>query len=71
MHLRYDPTDFDVVLRGTDNNARCPTSRYSFDWNVTHNPSQSGIILLWFGDNSLEMRERGMYDGLSMPRHAL
>ena len=31
MHLRYDPTDFDVVLRGTDNNARWPTSRYSFD----------------------------------------
>ena len=31
MHFRYEPTDLDVVFRGTDNNARWPTSLYSFD----------------------------------------
>lgn len=71
MHLRYAPTDFDVVLRGTDNRLRWPTSVYSFDWNVTHNPSQSGIIPLWFGASSFDRRDRGMYDGFFIPRHAL
>ena len=46
IHRRYAPTVFDVVLRGTDSNERCPASLYSFDWNVTHKPSQSGIWAL-------------------------
>ncbi len=25
----------------------------------------------WFGDNNLDIRERGWYDGLSIPRHDL
>ena len=71
MHLRYAPTDLDVVLRGTDIRLRWPTSRYSLDWNVTHRPSQSGITPDWFGAISLAMRDRGWYDGLFMPRHDL
>ena len=28
-------------------------------------------MLAWFGDSNLEMRERGWYDGLSIPRQDL
>jgi hypothetical protein len=71
MHLRYAPTDLELELGGTDIKERCPTSEYSFDWNVTHRPSQSGICPDWFGDKSFAMRERGICAGLSTPKHCL
>lgn len=69
--MRYEPIDLDVVLRGTDIRLRWPTSRYSFDWNVTHRPSQSGIWPDWLGDNNFAIRERGWCAGRVIPRHAL
>lgn len=71
MHLRYAPTDFELELDGIDIKARWPMSVNSFDWNVTHSPSQSGIIALWLGAISFAIRERGMWAGLVTPRQFL
>jgi hypothetical protein len=59
MHFLYEPTDLEVVLGGTDIMALWPMSLCSFDWNVTHKPSQFGIWADWFGEISFAMRERG------------
>jgi hypothetical protein len=71
MHLRYDPTDLALVFGGTDISERCPVSGLSFDWNVTHRPSQSGINPDWFGLISFASLERGIWAGRVTPRQFL
>ena len=63
--------DLLVVPGGLDIRNLCGMSRFSFDWNVTHMPSQSGIWLPAFGIRSLAARERGIWAGLVTPRQPL
>jgi hypothetical protein len=71
MHFLYAPIDLLVVPCGLDIRYLCGISLFSFDWNVTHIPSQSGSWSPAFGIKSFATRERGICAGLSTPRQTL
>lgn len=71
MHFLYAPTDLLVVPGGLDIRYLCGISLFSFDWKVTHIPSQFGIWFPAFGISNFATRERGMCAGRSTPRQTL